>query len=127
MASQDDVKKNFQENLKALEYHGEVMRLFNAWKIYYEITCSFISDVLKSRKKLLEIGSGPTVHNIANASAYFPTIVQSDFVENNVENLKRWHKQLSPLDWTGMLNIAAALEDFRNVQNMLRVKSFQRR
>ncbi|PRD30785.1 UNVERIFIED_CONTAM: Nnmt [Trichonephila clavipes] len=65
-------------------------------------------------KKLLEIGSGATVHNIASASAYFPIIVQSDFVKDNREALKRWLKEDSPLDWSEFLNIPARLEDFRS-------------
>ncbi|GBM07038.1 hypothetical protein AVEN_82247-1, partial [Araneus ventricosus] len=64
-------------------------------------------------KKLLEVGSGATVHNIASASAYFPIIVQSDFVEDNLENLKLWHKGQSPLDWSAFLDIVASLEDFK--------------
>ncbi|GFT23171.1 hypothetical protein TNCV_1858891 [Trichonephila clavipes] len=66
-------------------------------------------------KKLLEIGSGATVHNIACASAYFPIIVQSDFVKDNREALKRWLKKDSPLDWSEFLNIPARMEDFQKI------------
>ncbi|GFT23180.1 nicotinamide N-methyltransferase [Trichonephila clavipes] len=73
-------------------------------------------------KKLLEIGSGATVHNIACASAYFPIIVQSDFVKDNREALKRWLKEDSPLDWSEFLNIPARIEDFQSDVNEVRAK-----
>ncbi|GFT23166.1 nicotinamide N-methyltransferase [Trichonephila clavipes] len=73
-------------------------------------------------KKLLEIGSGATVHNIACASAYFPVIVQSDFVKDNRETLKRWLKEDSPLDWSEFLNIPARMEDFQSDVNEVRAK-----
>ncbi|GFS69254.1 hypothetical protein NPIL_424341 [Nephila pilipes] len=73
-------------------------------------------------KKLLEVGSGAIVHNIASASAYFPVIVQSDFVEDNRETLKRWHKKDSPLDWSEFLNIPAKLEDYKSDVNEVRAK-----
>lgn len=43
-------KQNFKENLKAIEYHEEIHVMFRALQIYFEITSSFIYDVLKSRK-----------------------------------------------------------------------------
>ncbi|GFS43635.1 hypothetical protein NPIL_282771 [Nephila pilipes] len=117
MGSEDDMKKNFNENLKAIEYHKELNDNLKRITIYYELTSSFIYDVVKSRRfegeKLLEIGSGATVHNIASASAYFPIIVQSEFVEDNREALKDWLKGNSPLDWSDFLSMPARLEDFK--------------
>ncbi|GFU07049.1 uncharacterized protein NPIL_523421 [Nephila pilipes] len=126
MASEAEIKKNFSENLKAADYHRELHNAFQDQKIYFEIGLSFLYDVLKSRrfqgKKLLEVGSGAIVHNIASASAYFPIIVQSDFVEDNRETLKRWHKKDSPLDWSEFLNIPAKLEDYKSDVNEVRAK-----
>ncbi|GFY52480.1 uncharacterized protein TNIN_308681 [Trichonephila inaurata madagascariensis] len=91
MENEADIKKTFIENLKAFGYH-ELHKIFQEIEIYFEITSAFIYDVKSQRfksKKLLEIGSGATVHHIACASAYFPIIVQSDFVKDNREALKR--------------------------------------
>ncbi|GBO34974.1 hypothetical protein AVEN_125891-1, partial [Araneus ventricosus] len=77
-------------------------------------------------KKLLEVGSGATVHSIASASAYFPIIVQSDFVEDNLENLKLWHKGQSPLDWSAFLDIVASLEDFKSHRRYIHFNGRQR-
>ncbi|GBM78725.1 hypothetical protein AVEN_244398-1 [Araneus ventricosus] len=124
--AEEVVKQNFKENLKAIEYHEELHGILRTLHIYFEITASFIYDVLKSRrfegKKLLEVGSGATVHSIASASAYFPIIVQSDFVEDNLENLKLWHKGQSPLDWSAFLDIVASLEDFKSDVQEVRAK-----
>ncbi|GFR30213.1 nicotinamide N-methyltransferase [Trichonephila clavata] len=107
------------DDLKAEEYHKQHHIWLQEVKIYFEITLTFIYDVVKSQrfkgKKLLEIGSGATVHNIVSASAYFPIIVQSDFARDNRETLKRWLKEDSPLDWSEFLNIPARLEDFRSI------------
>ncbi|GFT19439.1 uncharacterized protein NPIL_227561 [Nephila pilipes] len=117
MGSEADIKNNFNENLKAIEYHKELHEVLKFIRISYELTSSFIYDVVKSRrfegKKLLEIGSGATVHNIASASAYFPIIVQSEFVEDNREALKDWLNGNSPLDWSEFLSAPARLEDFK--------------
>ncbi|CAL1267072.1 unnamed protein product [Larinioides sclopetarius] len=114
MMSEDDIKKNFNLNLKATEYYKLLNCLFRAKRKYFESSLSFIYDVLKSNRfkgnKLLEIGSGATVHNIASASAYFPIIVQSDFVEDNRKFLKMWLSGDLSLDWTDFLNLAAKLE-----------------
>ncbi|PRD30787.1 UNVERIFIED_CONTAM: Nnmt [Trichonephila clavipes] len=126
MVLEEDTKQHEEENLKAIEYYKEHCKILNSVKIVFEVMLSFIHDVIKSRRfkgeKLLEIGSGATVHNIASASAYFPIILQSDFVEDNREALKQWHKRESPMDWSEFLNITARLEDFKSDVNEIRTK-----
>lgn len=63
-----------------------------------------------SGSKVLDIGSGATVHNIASASARFSNIVQSDYVLDNVEELRRWHKGNSLLDWSQFLGLVTNIE-----------------
>ncbi|GFU07046.1 hypothetical protein NPIL_523411 [Nephila pilipes] len=126
MGLEEDTKQYTKESLKAIEYHNEHCKILHCVKIVFEIMLSFIHDVVKSRRfkgeKLLEIGSGATVHNIASASAYFPIIVQSDFVEDNRTALKHWHEAKSPLDWSEFLNIPARMEDYKGDVNELRMK-----
>ncbi|GFR30217.1 hypothetical protein TNCT_670711 [Trichonephila clavata] len=126
MALEKDTKQHEKETLKAIEYYKEHCKILNCVKIVFEVMLSFIHDVIKSRRfkgeKLLEIGSGATVHNIASASAYFPIIIQSDFVEDNREALKQWHKRESQLDWSEFLNITARLEDYESDVNEVRTK-----
>ena len=60
--------------------------------------------------KLLEVGSGVTVHSIASASLYFDSIVMSDYVEDNVEELRKWMKDQSPVKQ--FLDVQAGLEGY---------------
>lgn len=60
--------------------------------------------------KVLDIGSGATVHNIASASAHYSNIVQCDYVMDNVEELRRWHQGQSTLDWSQFLGLVADIE-----------------
>ncbi|GIY40364.1 uncharacterized protein CDAR_480041 [Caerostris darwini] len=124
--SENDIKENFNQNLKAIEYHKTLHELLHAKKIYFEKTLSFIHDVVKTRRfegtKLLEVGSGATVHNIASASVHFPIIVQSDFVEDNLQVLKNWLAGDSPLDWSEFLEIAEKLESPHSDPNLVKAQ-----
>ena len=60
---------------------------------------------------MLEIGSGATVHGIASASRKYTSIVQSDYVLDNCEELKKWHLGESTLDWTQFLELVLSIDE----------------
>jgi len=81
----------------------------------YVFNLKSVYDVMKSGRfkgaKMLDIGSGSTVHNIASASAHFPNIILSDLVDENREQLKMWlmgHPNC--FDWSYMLDLVAKIE-----------------
>ncbi|GFT03731.1 hypothetical protein NPIL_644711 [Nephila pilipes] len=119
----EDLKQYFVKNLTAADYYEEDQKFLDNMKVYFEIVLTFIYDVIKSRRfegqKLLEIGSGATVHNIASASAYFPIIVQSDFLEDNCKALRDWLQGNTMLDWSKFLDIPARLEKYRGDRDVM--------
>lgn len=79
---------------------------------YFSLT--FSSADFTSTSRLLELGSGPTVHNVASASGFIPHIVLSEFVEANCEELRRWlKKEPGYLDWTPFIQRVAKAEGRR--------------
>lgn len=50
------------------------------------------------------------MHSIASASRVFPNIVMSDYVENNVEELRKWLKGQSSIKQ--FLDVQAELEGY---------------
>lgn len=77
----------------------------------YKYFASYIFSTGKLQgSKLLEIGSAASVHSVASASKYFPNIVLSDYVEDNLEELRKWLKGQS--SFKQMLDVHAELEGY---------------
>ncbi|XP_054724275.1 nicotinamide N-methyltransferase-like [Uloborus diversus] len=113
MSSEEEIKQNYSDHLKAIHYHKEITDFFHTHKEVFQEAWDLIYDVVSSDKykgsKLLDIGSGATVHNIAGASIFCPNIVLSDYVEDNCTELRKWLKKESFLDWSEQLNEAIAV------------------
>ena len=61
--------------------------------------------------RLLEIGSGPTIHVVAAASRCFQEIVMSDYAEQNLKELDLWlKKDPSSFNWSSVLEFIANRE-----------------
>jgi len=114
MESIESMKEHYNSNLKAVEYNKKFNRILHLIPGNFHFILQFLHDVTQSERfkgsKVLEIGSGATVHNIAALSSKFSTIVQSDYVLDNVNELKRWHAGTSTLDWSQFLDIVLRLE-----------------
>lgn len=119
-----EMKRNYQENFKPDDFHKLYQEeLFYMQDVYFS-SLKVLYEIMRRGKfkgrKLLEIGSGPTIHNIASASAYFPEIVQSDFVEANCEELRRWLGGKSQLDWSPFLEAIARIEGYQDLSSGIR-------
>lgn len=79
-------------------------------KLYYYQSVLFFLLGKFDGAKVLEIGSGATVHSIASASRNCRAIVMSDYVEDNLEQLRKWLKDQSSLKQ--LLDIQAGLEGY---------------
>lgn len=111
---EDSMKSYYNNNLKAVEYNEKFNRILNLIRRNFEFILKFLHDIVISERfqgsKVLEVGSGATVHNIASFSSKFSNIVQSDYVVDNCEELKRWHAGTSTLDWSQFLDIVLQME-----------------
>lgn len=123
MEAVDSVKEHYSANLKAKTYNAKFNRLFNMITENFEFILRFLHNVVHSDRfkgsKVLEIGSGATVHNIASASSKYSTIVQTDYVVDNCEELKKWHAGESVLDWSQFLNMVLKIEGTKTDQQSL--------
>ncbi|GFS91399.1 uncharacterized protein NPIL_180671 [Nephila pilipes] len=123
MEEVDSMKEHYNANLKAKEYNAKFNRIFNMITGNFEFILRFLYNVVQSDKfkgsKTLEIGSGATVHNIASASSKYSTIVQTDYVLDNCEELKKWHAGESVLDWSQFLNMVLEIEGTKINQQSL--------
>ncbi|GFS57967.1 indolethylamine N-methyltransferase [Trichonephila clavipes] len=111
------IKEDYTKNLdpkKFKEFKLEGLKAEkseNNYDFWFRSLHEFFSSKNYTGNRMLELGSGPTVHNIATASAYFSHIVLSEFVESNCEQLRKWlRKDPDMLDWTIFLERVARAE-----------------
>lgn len=120
---QETISENYEKNLDPHEFRDfkmESLKITN-WQDNYDFWFSCLSQFFHSGKfrgdRLLDIGSGPTVYNVAVASFYFPNIILSDFVESNCEQLRKWlRKDADSIDWFPFLSRVAEIEKYEDVE-----------
>ena len=72
-----------------------------------------ISGNLKG-KKLIEIGSGPTIYGLISASKYFEEMVVSDFTDSNRREIEMWlRNEEGCFDWRPVIQLVCELEGRR--------------
>lgn len=65
-------------------------------------------------KRLIEVGTGPTIHTLISACEYFEEIVVSDFVDNNRKEIQKWLKaEEGCFDWNAHIQFVCDLEGKR--------------
>ena len=113
---QQKIKDYFTKNLKATEYVSELTDIWKDVPEIFRFMMVFMYDVFRSGRfkgsKVLDIGSGALVHSVASASEYFPNIVMSDYVEDNIEQLKGWLRGEQTIKQ--FLDVQAGLEGYGN-------------
>lgn len=122
--SEDEVKEEYRKNLDPKEFKEFKLRGLkeenehNNYDFYFKCLYDFFSTAsFNSDSRLLELGSGPTVHNIASASAFIPYVVLSEFVEANCEELRRWlRKEDGHLDWTPFIRRVVRAEGRSDIE-----------
>uniref|UniRef100_A0ACB8EZ61 Uncharacterized protein n=2 Tax=Sphaerodactylus townsendi TaxID=933632 RepID=A0ACB8EZ61_9SAUR len=63
---------------------------------------------------LIDIGSGPTIHQFLSACESFREIVASDYTDQNREEMQRWLKrEPGAFDWSAVVKYACQLEGDR--------------
>lgn len=62
-------------------------------------------------QRLIEVGTGPTVHTLISACQHYQEIVVSDFVDSNRREIERWLKaEEGCFDWSGHMQYVCSLE-----------------
>ena len=78
----------------------------------FSLTALFeIFEEMPKDGRLLEIGSGPTIHVVAAASRCFREIVMSDYAEQNLKEVDLWlKKDPSAFNWNSVLEFIGKKE-----------------
>ncbi|KAG7315800.1 hypothetical protein KOW79_020666 [Hemibagrus wyckioides] len=62
-------------------------------------------------RKLIEVGSGPTIHTVISACQHYHELVLSDFVDGNREEIKKWiNNEEGCFDWKPIIEYVCELD-----------------
>ncbi|NP_001139974.1 uncharacterized protein LOC393330 homolog [Salmo salar] len=62
-------------------------------------------------QRLIEVGTGPTIHTLISACEYYDEIVVSDYVDSNRKEIEKWLKaEEGCFDWNAHLQYVCDLE-----------------
>ncbi|MCJ8747925.1 hypothetical protein PDJAM_G00158960 [Pangasius djambal] len=62
-------------------------------------------------QRLIEVGSGPTIHTVISACEHFDELVLSDFVDRNREEIKKWIKnEEGCFDWKPLIDYVCEMD-----------------
>ena len=65
-------------------------------------------------QRLIEVGTGPTLHTVLSACAHYQDIVLSDFTEVNRTELEKWlSREAGHFDWSAHMQFVCELEGSR--------------
>ncbi|KAL0994884.1 hypothetical protein UPYG_G00128740 [Umbra pygmaea] len=68
-------------------------------------------------QRLIEVGTGPTIHTLISASQYYDEIVVSDYVDSNRREIERWlNAEEGCFDWSAHIQYICDLEGARTPQ-----------
>ncbi|XP_052371028.1 nicotinamide N-methyltransferase-like [Oncorhynchus keta] len=74
-------------------------------------TVLFLSSGKYRGQRLIEVGTGPTIHTLISACEYYDEIVVSDYVDSNRKEIEKWLKaEEGCLDWNTHLQYVCDLE-----------------
>ncbi|XP_075045722.1 nicotinamide N-methyltransferase-like [Mixophyes fleayi] len=96
--------------------------------MYCVLTCFFPFSLGRVKgKSLIEIGSGPTIHNIIPACEIFEEIYFTDYSQDSLLQIEKWLKDSNDaFDWSPYLKYVCAIENNRATPeekaNMIRRK-----
>jgi len=116
--TEKDIKDEYRRNLDPKEFQEFKLRGLkndkseNNYDFWFKQLYKFFANGnFGPKSRLLELGSGPTVHNVASASAFIPYMVLSEFVEANCDQLRLWlRKDPGRIDWSPFLKRVARAE-----------------
>ncbi|XP_019644912.1 PREDICTED: nicotinamide N-methyltransferase-like [Branchiostoma belcheri] len=64
-----------------------------------------------SGERLLDVGTGPAIHNLISAARHFPDITCAEFCQENREEVERWiHGEEDAFDWDPFIKYVCGLE-----------------
>ncbi|CAN7941387.1 unnamed protein product [Ixodes pacificus] len=108
----DETKERYLQGFQPKEYPRFMKALHGVHSFYQkELHSIFNSPISDSWRTLLDVGCGPTVANVFPATRKIDSVVLSDLVPGNREEVEKWiQKAPDALDWSFMSEPLAILE-----------------
>ncbi|XP_029851366.2 nicotinamide N-methyltransferase [Ixodes scapularis] len=114
----DETKERYLQGFQPKEY-PRFMKAFHGVHSFYqkELHSIFNSPISDSWRTLLDVGCGPTPGNVFPATRKIDSIVLSDLVPGNREEVEKWiEKAPDALDWSFMSEPLAILEGCKDAK-----------
>ena len=126
MAKDNDYVANFDPKVYLETYYCKIeghMFVPTTLKSQHKI---YSTGTVKG-KRLLDMGCGPTIHNVMPAAKWFDEIILSDYTPANLEAQKKWlNKDKDAADWTQFFKYFSKLDgnedDWLKLETELRNK-----
>ncbi|XP_029851480.2 nicotinamide N-methyltransferase-like [Ixodes scapularis] len=118
MNRQEEVMESYRRDFDSKAYK-EVLETIKPVYIFEQKHLHDIFDVLSvSGCKLLDVGCGPTVHNVFSAARRMNDIVLSDFLPANRLEVEKWiQKAPDAIDWSHISESLACLEGHTDIKS----------
>ncbi|CAN7993135.1 unnamed protein product [Ixodes pacificus] len=116
--SSEEIREQYLRDFLPREY-TELQQARVGFRLFYqrELHYIFNSPVSESWRTLLDVGCGPTVANIFPATRKICSIVLSDLVPRNLDEVKKWiEKAPDAMDWSFMSEPLATLEGYKDAK-----------
>uniref|UniRef100_A0A2L2YJD4 Indolethylamine N-methyltransferase n=1 Tax=Parasteatoda tepidariorum TaxID=114398 RepID=A0A2L2YJD4_PARTP len=117
------IREHFLVNFDPIEFYDFKLGSLSKdgtednYDFWFSCLYEFFTTEKIDGERLLDLGSGPTVHNVATASSYFSRIVLSELVENCCEEIRKWlRKDPDCVDWSPMLERVAKIEKRKDLK-----------
>uniref|UniRef100_A0A8C4SX19 Zgc:64002 n=1 Tax=Erpetoichthys calabaricus TaxID=27687 RepID=A0A8C4SX19_ERPCA len=112
----------YQANFEAAAYlttyySSETGNAFEGSQLSFTLStlCQAFASGHITGKLLIEIGSGPTLHNALIASEYFQEIIMSDYTECNRKEIEKWlRRESGAYDWSHVSKFICDIEGKRS-------------
>ncbi|CAN8022304.1 unnamed protein product, partial [Ixodes persulcatus] len=111
----EEIKEQYLRDFLPRQYREHQQATIGLRSFYQrELHYIFNSPVSESWRTLLDVGCGPTVANIFPATRKIRSIVLSDLVPRNREEVKKWIEEApDAMDWSFMSEPLAILEGYK--------------
>ncbi|CAN7941664.1 unnamed protein product [Ixodes hexagonus] len=113
----DQLREKYRREFVPVKY-PDLVHAYTFLRDFHQRELHFIFESLpEGRRSLLEIGCGPTPHNVFPATKSAHDVVLSDYLPGNRVEVEKWLQNApDALDWTRYSESLAKLEGFSDIK-----------
>ncbi|KAM7304951.1 nicotinamide N-methyltransferase [Ixodes scapularis] len=115
--NQEELAEKYRSQFVPEDYPEALETIPSAYTFYQKELHTIFSSPSLHGRKLLDVGCGPTVHNVFPATKKIEDIVLSDFLPQNKLAVEKWiQKSPDAINWYFQSEPLAILEGFTDVK-----------